>query len=99
MNGDYDAALMQYEKSLEICEKIGDIAGKASSMAQMGELYFQQQEFETALKYSIQAFLIFSKIGSPNADQAKNDIALCREKMPEERFKAILKENGMMNDE
>jgi len=97
--GDYDAALTQYQKSLEIKEKIGDIAGIASSMGQMGALYFEQNQFETALKLFLQAFAIFAKIGSPNVDQAKNDIARCREKMPEEHFRAILKENGMMNDE
>jgi len=62
-------------------------------------LYFEQNQFETALKLFLQAFAIFAKIGSPNVDQAKNDIARCREKMPEEHFRAILKENGMMNDE
>ncbi|MCX6581854.1 MAG: tetratricopeptide repeat protein [Candidatus Aminicenantes bacterium] len=99
LKGDYDGALTQYRKSFEIAEKIGNIYGLAIIKGQMGKLYFQQQEFETALKYSIQAFTIFSRIGSPEADKAKNDIALCRENMPEEQFKAILKENGMMNDE
>ncbi|MDQ1351694.1 MAG: hypothetical protein QG657_1999, partial [Acidobacteriota bacterium] len=97
--GDYEAALKQYQKAWEIFEKIGDIANIAMSMGQMGALYLEQNQFETALKYSIQAFLIFDKIGSPNANIAKRNISLCRENMPEEQFKAILKENKMMNDE
>ncbi|MDQ1353002.1 MAG: hypothetical protein QG657_3308 [Acidobacteriota bacterium] len=97
--GDYDAALTQYQKSLEIKEKIGDIAGMTILMGQMGNLFFDQNQFETALKLFLQAFAIFAKIGSPIANQAKNDIARCREKMTEERFRAIIKENGMMNDE
>ncbi|HLP48431.1 MAG TPA: hypothetical protein VK469_21000 [Candidatus Kapabacteria bacterium] len=48
------------------------------------------------MKLFCRAFLIFSKIGSPYAKQAKELIAQCREKMTEERFKDILKENGMM---
>jgi tetratricopeptide (TPR) repeat protein len=99
LKGDYEAALTQYRKALKIAEKIGDIQGVALLMGQMGKLYFEQNQFETALKYFLQAFPIFAKIGSPKTEQMKNDIALCREKMPEEQFKAILKENGMMNDE
>jgi len=42
--------------------------------------------------FLLQSFAIFAKIGSPYANQAKEDIALCREKAPEEQFQAILKE-------
>jgi len=90
--GDYDASLTRYQKSLEIKEKIGDIDGMAISMGQMGNLYFEQDQFETALKSYLQSFVILSRIGSPFSDQAKNDIALCRQKLPEVRFQAILKE-------
>jgi hypothetical protein len=34
--GDYEAALEQYRRSLEIEEKIGNIAGMAESFGQMG---------------------------------------------------------------
>ena len=61
-------------------------------MGQMGALYFEQNQFETALKLFLQSFAIFAKIGSPEADKAKKLISLCREKMPEEQFKVILKE-------
>ena len=90
--GDYDAALTQYQKSMEIDEKIGDIAGAALSMAQLGTLYFNQNKFETALEYFIQAFLVFAKIGSPYANQARKGISRVREKLPQEQFNAILKE-------
>ncbi|MCU0285759.1 MAG: hypothetical protein MUF15_05110 [Acidobacteria bacterium] len=84
---------------MEIKEKIGDIAGMASSMGQMGKLYFNQNQYETALKLFCQAFLIFTKIGSPNADIVKDNIVICREKMTEEQFNAILNETFNMNDE
>ncbi|HLP48428.1 MAG TPA: tetratricopeptide repeat protein [Candidatus Kapabacteria bacterium] len=97
--GDYDAALNQYQKSLEIAEKMGYIKGVAISLGQMGHLYFVQNQFETAMKLFCRAFLIFSKIGSPYAKQAKELIAQCREKMTEEQFMAILKENGVIVEE
>jgi tetratricopeptide (TPR) repeat protein len=89
--GDYDAALKQYEKSMEIKGEIEDIPGAALSMHQMGNLYFLKNEFETALEYFIQAFLVFTKIGSPYAKQSENNIAETREKLSEEQFDAILK--------
>ncbi|HLP47827.1 MAG TPA: hypothetical protein VK469_17925 [Candidatus Kapabacteria bacterium] len=53
---------------------------------------FKQNQFETTLKLLFQSFAIFTKIGSPNANIVKDNIARCREKMTEEQFKAILKE-------
>lgn len=44
------------------------------------------------MKLFCRAFLIFSKIGSPEVDKARVLISLCRVKMPEEQFQAILKE-------
>jgi tetratricopeptide (TPR) repeat protein len=89
--GDYDEALKQYQKSMEIREKIGNIPGLALSMGQIGSLHFQKKEFAIALEFSIQAFLIFTKIGSPSANQARKEIAETRENLPEEQFHAILK--------
>jgi hypothetical protein len=83
---------------LEIKEKIGDIAGVALSNVQMGTLYFKQSKFETALKFFIKAFLVFAKIGSPYANQAKKDITRVREKLTEEQFNAILKEFNLLLD-
>jgi hypothetical protein len=83
---------------MEIDEKIGDIAGAALSMAQIGTLYFNQNKFETALELFIQAFLVFAKIGSPYANQARKDIARVREKLPQEQFNAILKKFNLSPD-
>jgi tetratricopeptide (TPR) repeat protein len=90
--GNYEAALKHYQKSLEIEKKIGDIPGLAISLYQVGKLHFQKKEFATALEFSIQAFLIFTKIGSPYANQARKDIARASEKLSEDKFHAILKE-------
>jgi tetratricopeptide (TPR) repeat protein len=90
--GDIDAALAQYRHALEIEEKNGYIAGTATTMAQMGNLYFEQNQIEAALKHFIQGYLLFSKLGFPNATKAKEDIALCRKKLPEARYKEFLQE-------
>jgi len=97
--GDYDAALTQYKKAREIFVKIGDIDGVASSLNQIALINLGKKDYSVSLKLFLQSFAIFAKIGSPNANIVKGNISRCREKMPEEQFKAILKENKMMNDE
>lgn len=58
----------------------------------MGILSFKQSQFESSLKFFIQAYLVFAKIGAPYANQAKKYIAKVRENLLEEQFNAILKE-------
>jgi tetratricopeptide (TPR) repeat protein len=61
--GDYDAALTQYQKSLEIKEKIGDIKGVAISLHQIGIIYQDKGDYDTALKQYQKAKENFDKIG------------------------------------
>ncbi|MCP5105416.1 MAG: hypothetical protein GY950_18650 [bacterium] len=61
----------------------------------MGTLYFEQTEFETALKLFIQAYQVLAKVGSPYANKAAQEIEIVRGKLPEERFKEILDEFGV----
>jgi tetratricopeptide (TPR) repeat protein len=93
--GDYEAALTRYQKAMEIQEKIGDIVGAALSTAQMGTLFFEQKQFEPALKLFCQAFLVFAKVGAPYAKHAAGYIARVGEKMTEEQFAKILEEFGL----
>jgi hypothetical protein len=61
------------------------------SISQMGNLHLEKNERETALKYFIKALMVFAKIGSPYANQARKDIARTHEKLPEDQFQEILK--------
>jgi len=82
--------LAQYRKSLEMFEKLGDIPNIANSLGQIGKVCFETTQYDTALHYYLQSFLIFTKIGSPNVEIVKGFIAEIREKMPEEQFNAIV---------
>ena len=90
--GHYDEALSRYEQALEINEKIGNIYGKALSLGQMGQLYFKLDKHDTSLRFSVNAFILYAKLGSPNLVHAKKDIARVRETLPGDQFHAILKE-------
>ena len=77
---------------LEISEKIGDIGSVAIIKNNIGYIYFLKKDYATALKIFFPTFQILTKIGSPNAEGVKGNIALVREKIPEDEFEAILKE-------
>ncbi len=96
--GDIDTALTHYEKAVETREKTGDMLGAAITYGQLGMLYYAREEYETALTYSTKAFAVFSQYGSPNARLAKNNLLRLRDKVPEETFKATLKEYNINPD-
>lgn len=60
----------QYQKSLEIKEKLGDLSGMANSYGQMGLLMRQLDRDQDAFSLFLQAFLIFSRLQAPAAQQA-----------------------------
>ncbi|MEW5768042.1 MAG: tetratricopeptide repeat protein [bacterium] len=61
--GDYDSALKQYQKALEIIERIGDIAQVAKSLHQIGMVYHQRGDYDSALKQYQKALEIDERIG------------------------------------
>jgi tetratricopeptide (TPR) repeat protein len=72
--GDYDGAREQYQKSLEIKEKLGDLSGMASTYGQLGLFMKQMDQHSEAFGYFLQAFLIFTKLKAPAAQQALGDL-------------------------
>jgi tetratricopeptide (TPR) repeat protein len=89
-NGDYDQALSHYEKSMENFKKIGDVSGGASSLCQMGQIYFAKGDYCEALKLFMPAFLVFSRLSSPNVNIVLNGILKVKEKIPVEQFNEAL---------
>ncbi len=61
--GDYDEALKQHEKVMEISEKIGDIKGVSYSLHQIGMIYQDKGDYEQALKQYEKSMEINEKIG------------------------------------
>ncbi|UCH98141.1 MAG: tetratricopeptide repeat protein, partial [Candidatus Aminicenantes bacterium] len=61
--GDYDEALKQYKKALEIREKIGDIKGISLSLLEIGITYQYKGDYDRGLKQLKKAKDTFTKIG------------------------------------
>ncbi len=60
---DYDSALEYYEKSLKIREEIGDKAGIAFSLGNIGNIYLRWGKYDSALEYLEKSLKIEEEIG------------------------------------
>jgi len=61
--GEYAAALEKYEQSLKIAEELGDRAGVALSLGQIGNIYQDKGDYAAALEKYEQARKVFEEIG------------------------------------
>ena len=67
--GKIDDAIAHYQQSLEITESIGNVQGKAATLAMLGQLLaYKKGDFVTALDYLHQSLEIFQRIKSPDAE-------------------------------
>ena len=61
--GDYEKALAQYRKSLEIDEKLGDIPGVSTSLHQIGMIYQEKGDYDEALAQYRKSLEMCEKLG------------------------------------
>ena len=90
--GDYGQSLAHYERSLKINEELGNRNGIASSLGQMGQLFLQLGQYMNALEHFLTALSIFTKLQSPYAAQAANDLKRLRSAWGAEAFDAAWQE-------
>ena len=62
--GEYDKALKMYEQSLEIERRLGNQSGIATSLHQIGNVYYLQGEYDKALKMYEQSLEIKRRLGN-----------------------------------
>ena len=65
--GQVDQAIALYQQSLEIKERIGDVGGKAYTLANMGYLSANNGDFQTAISYLQESLTILQHLKSPDA--------------------------------
>ncbi len=65
--GDVDRALQFWQESLEIQEKIGDVQGKAITLANMAETLATRGDFDTAIGHLEESLAILHRIRNANA--------------------------------
>ena len=62
--GDYDEAARQYQRSLDICERLGDQAGMATSYHQLGMLAQDRGDYDEAARQYQRALDINERLGN-----------------------------------
>ncbi|MDY6999988.1 MAG: tetratricopeptide repeat protein, partial [Actinomycetota bacterium] len=61
--GEYETALEWYERSLALCEELGDRAGLATTYNNIGIIYDARGEYETALEWYMKDLAISEELG------------------------------------
>ena len=72
--GDYAQPRRLYQESLDIKQKLGDQAGIASTLHQLGRLAEIAGKNEEARRLFQESLVIFEKLGSPDAQIARESL-------------------------
>jgi tetratricopeptide (TPR) repeat protein len=62
-----EQAIALYQQSLEIKDRIGNVQGKAATLAMMGYLLANNGDFQTAISYLQESLTILQHLKSPDA--------------------------------
>ena len=90
--GDYEAALSYQKQSLDIVQEIGDKNAEAATLNNMGMIYFKQLgDINEAFVLLTLSYIIFTKIGSPDAYIPKKHLDAIHEQIGENRYNELLK--------
>ena len=65
--GQVEQAIALYQQSLEIQESIGNVRGKAITLANMGDLLAKNGDFQTEIAYLQESLTILQHLKSPDA--------------------------------
>jgi tetratricopeptide (TPR) repeat protein len=72
--GDYKESERLYRESLEISERLGNLAGKAATLHALGKLRWGQGRKAEAEELLRQALDIFERIGHQRAEEVRKDL-------------------------
>jgi len=89
--GDYDQAERQYQRALDIKERLGDPASMAASISQLGILEAERGAPPAAvITRHVRALAIRLRLGIPQAMIDLRRLAACRDDLGQEQFTALL---------
>ncbi len=89
--GDYDEAARQYQRSLDILERLGDQAGIATSCSQLGILEAERGGTSgLAIGWHVKALTIRLRLGVPQAVNNLRRLAAHHGELGPERFTGLL---------
>ncbi|MBL0015494.1 MAG: tetratricopeptide repeat protein [Bacteroidetes bacterium] len=72
-----------------IRQEIGDIAGMAATLHNMGSIIYGRKAYEEAIPYFLKAYAILKQIGSPNLQHPESYLDAIKEKLGEARYQEI----------
>jgi tetratricopeptide (TPR) repeat protein len=89
--GDYDEAARQYQRALDIAERLGNQAGMARTYSQMGILEAERGgSAARVISWHVQALVIRLRLGIPQAVNNLRRLAAYRDQLGPEPFGSLL---------
>jgi tetratricopeptide (TPR) repeat protein len=95
--GDYDAALEGYRKALAIDDALGDCAGMAGSLSQMGVLLTETGKPTEAVRFNLQSLALRLELRVPEVRIDLHWLGRQREALGQGAFQAALR--GHLDEE
>jgi tetratricopeptide (TPR) repeat protein len=93
LRGDYEEAARQYQRSLDIDQRLGNQAGMATVYHQLGELASEQgSPGADIVAWNVRALAIRLRLGAPQAVNNLRRILPYRRELGAEAFAALLAE-------
>jgi tetratricopeptide (TPR) repeat protein len=89
--GDYDEAARQYQRALDISERLGNQASIATSFSQLGDLEVERGgSLAAAVTWHVRALVIRLRLGVPQARNNLRRLAAYRRELGTEPFTGLL---------
>lgn len=96
--GDYDDALRWYRQALEINEGLGNRAGMASTISQIGVLFTERGEPASAVQHNLRSLALRAALGVPEVRIDLHWLRRQRELLGTERFEVIVRKHASDDD-
>jgi hypothetical protein len=95
LRGDYVEAARQYQRSLDIDERLGDQTGMAATYSQLGNLESERGgQIATATAWQVRALLIRLALGVPQAATNLRRLGEYRRELGADQFTSLLNSNA-----
>jgi hypothetical protein len=78
-------------------QQIGDMAGVATTLSNMGAMLYEQNRYEEAVSLLMHAYQILQKTGSPNVKVPERYLTAISERIGEAKYAGNPVENGMIS--
>lgn len=88
--GHYEEALRLFEETLKQEKEMGERAGMAATLSQIGAIYFAHKMYHRSAQFALASFIILQQISGGDLKQVEENFNIAASKLPQEMAKKIV---------